>query len=75
MINISQRAWARFENTKAEREDGAEGPLTPWELYYLHWKGLVCKLKGLEVLIDDRKSEVLLGCEKYGIAYFHPDVL
>jgi len=51
------------------------GASTPWELYYVEWKGLMCDKLGLPVLVDDKPEHVRPGCEKYGIVYFHPDEL
>jgi hypothetical protein len=76
VYNISDRAWERWTETQNERRAGQrEGPATPWELYYVNWKGLVCKLKSIPVLIDDKPSDTVPGCEKYGIAFVHPDTL
>ena len=76
VINISNRAWEGFTEMQRKRAAGRiHGPLSPWELYYVNWKGLVCKLKNLQVLIDDKSEHVLPGCEKYGIVFVHPDDL
>lgn len=76
VFNISDRAWEGQETNRVDRMTGKlEGPPTPWELYYRHWKGLVCKLRNLQVMIDDRPYDVVPGCEKYGIAFVHPDSL
>lgn len=70
VYNISNRAWERFDHTQRLRKIGRfKGPPTPWELYYVNWKGLVCKLRGLQVLVDDKPQDSLPGCEKYGIAF------
>jgi hypothetical protein len=76
VYNVSDRAWQRFTNTQYERKAGLrDGPPTPWELYYVNWKGLVCKLRNLPVIIDDKPSDVVPGCERYGIVFVHPDSL
>lgn len=76
VYNVSDRAFERYDETKRLRALGRyRGPMTPWERYYIQWKGLVCKLRDLPVLVDDREDEVLPGCEKYGIHYVHPDDL
>jgi len=76
VFNISDRAWAGFTNAQAQRSSGRlEGRLTPWEMYYVNWKGLVCSLRHLPVLVDDKSADVMPGCEKYGIEFVHPDSL
>jgi hypothetical protein len=42
---------------------------------YLVWKGMTCAEHGIEVLIDDMTHNVLRGCRKHAIDYFHPDDL
>lgn len=42
---------------------------------YVHWKGEVCRQRGLSVLVDDMRDLVLPGCRKHGIDYIHPDEL
>jgi len=74
--NINARAWEKFLATQKERMLGLyHGPLTPWEEYYVEWKGMMCDKLHLPVLVDDMTAHVLPGCEKYGIAYVHPDEL
>jgi len=74
--NIGARAWEKFMATQAGRLTGRyHGASTPWELYYVEWKGLMCDKLGLPVLVDDKPEHVRPGCEKYGIVYFHPDEL
>lgn len=74
VFNISDRAWAGFANAQAKRQK-LDGRLTPWEMYYVNWKGLVCSLRHLPVLVDDKTEDVLPGCEKYSIVFVHPDSL
>jgi FMN phosphatase YigB (HAD superfamily) len=72
--NISDHAWEKFNEAMQRRMfDLLDGPPTPWEEYYLEWKGMMCHSLDLPVLIDDKVEHVLRGCEKYGIAYLHPD--
>jgi hypothetical protein len=74
--NINARAWEKFIATQEGRLLGRyHGPLTPWEEYYIQWKGMECGRLGLPVLVDDMPEHVLPGCEKYGITYLHPDDL
>lgn len=72
--NIPDRAWEKFSEMTTRRLMGRlKGPLTPWEEYYIEWKGMVCGELNLPVLVDDREAQVLPGCERYGIMYLHPD--
>ena len=74
--NIADRAWEEFNKVDQLRLfNHQKGPLTPWEVYYREWKGLTCRELALPVLVDDRPDQVLLGCEKFGIAFVHPDEL
>jgi hypothetical protein len=75
-LNISDVAWEKFNNDTVRRETNQlTGPLTPSETYYVEWKGLTCHRLRLPVLVDDRRTQVLPGCEKYGVVYLHPDDL
>lgn len=74
--NISDVAWERFSHLYRLRlVNRLDGPLLPWEAYYLEWKGMTCDQLKLPVLVDDLEDLVLIGCEKYGIMYLHPDEL
>lgn len=76
VFNISDRAWAAFTNAQDQRSMGRlDGRLTPWEMYYVNWKGLVCSLRHLPVLVDDKAEDVLPGCKKFGIVFVHPNEL
>ena len=76
LFNIEDKAWERFMVLDRERLAGLRhGELLPWELYYITWKGSICKQNGIGVLIDDRPELVVPGCEKHGIAFVHPDTL
>jgi hypothetical protein len=74
--NIPDSAWERFFQTAQRRRlHLIDGPLTPWEEYYVEWKGMTCQREHLPIMIDDKAEHVLPGCEKYGILYLHPDEL
>jgi hypothetical protein len=74
--NISNKAWEEFERYASLRlVNLMDGPLRPWEEYYVEWKGMVCHQLRIPVLIDDLADHVLPGCEKYHIKYLHPDEL
>jgi hypothetical protein len=49
--------------------------LFPEELKFVHWKAYVCSRIGASVLVDDMKRLVYPGCERYKIAYAHPNEL
>lgn len=76
IYNIGNIAWLNFTRDNHRRYNNRlTGPATPHEDYYLNWKGLECKLRGLPVLVDDRTEHVMSGCEKHGIVFIHPDDL
>ncbi len=76
VLNISDKAWEQFTKIETQRlMHKFAGPPTPWEEYYVEWKGLICERLKIPVLVDDRRAQVLPGCEKYAIAYLHPDEL
>ena len=74
--NIADAVWMRFAAFQQLRLSGSlTGPLTPWEKYYVEWKGLTCHRLGVPVLIDDDSANVVPGCEKYSIVYVNPVAL
>jgi len=75
VTNIEDKAWEQFRKAELLRLNGMRGPLTEWERYYIEWKGRMCHQLGLPVLVDDRRTQVIPGCQKYNIDYIHPDEL
>lgn len=76
VFHIEEDAWEKYERMKHLRFNNLKyGPITPEEIYYKTWKGKICKENNIPVLIDDRKDDVIMGCNKYGIEYFHPNDL
>ena len=76
VFHIEDAAWSDNEKMKNLRYHQIKhGPLTPEEIYYKTYKGRICHENNIPVLVDDRKNDVILGCEKYGIEYMHPDDL
>jgi hypothetical protein len=76
VFHIEDEAWA--ENNQMDYLRIARikfGPLTPPEIYYKTWKGMICAKHNIPVLVDDREKDVILGCEKYNIIYIHPNDL
>lgn len=71
---IEDRRWSAFERARTHRLAGMlKGPLTPDEIYYVEWKGDICKRLGLTVLVDDNIPHTQPGCVKFGIELVHPD--
>lgn len=76
ILNISDKAWEQFTMYQQKRVlDQLDGPLNPWEEYYVEWKGMACHKAHVPVLVDDMTDLVMPGCIKYGIDYLHPDEL
>lgn len=74
--NIDDNAWEKFNSAEQRRLLGLlTGRLTPWEEYYVEWKGMTCHHLGLPALVDDDPKNVVPGCEKYGIVYVNPVTL
>jgi len=74
--NIADKAWMEFTKYNDRRLVGRlSGPLTPWEEYYVEWKGMMCRDLNLPVLVDDMPNHVLPGCEKYNVIYINPSEL
>jgi hypothetical protein len=67
--------WVAFERSRLMRRSGVlKGPMTEDEIFYVEWKGKVCRDLGLAVLVDDNTEHTRPGCEKYGIDLIHPDL-
>lgn len=76
VINIDDDLWEDYEHERVLRLHKVKfGPPSEVEIQYLTWKGYACKAHNIPVLVDDRKAEVILGCQKYGIVYMHPNDL
>jgi hypothetical protein len=74
IYNISNKAFEEFQITTYKRKIGIiTGELTSEELYYINWKGMICKNFNFPVLIDDKTEDVLPGCKIHDIKLFHPD--
>lgn len=73
VLNIDHKLWVDYTKTAADKKiillDDPEATK------YLHWKGEVCSVYGIEVLVDDMTDSVIAGCQKHGVVHIHPDQL
>lgn len=71
-LNIGDAAWAKWNADASMRGLGLlTGPPTPAELYFVTWKGMICRKRGLTVLVDDDIGNTVPGCRKHGIRLFN----
>lgn len=75
VFNMSDKAWEDYQKVIFLKKHRMKYGPSPAEIYYKEWKGLICHQNNIPVLVDDRRNEVILGCEKFGIVYMHPNDL
>ncbi len=70
VINFDDERYLRYYFIqRARAAHRFSGPLTPDEIYYRTWKGMVCKQHNIQVIVDDKPEDVLPGCYQYGISF------
>lgn len=75
VFHIPDQAWLDYQKVAHLKKHRMKYGPSPAEIYYKEWKGMVCFENDIPVLVDDMTKLVRLGCEKYGIAYMHPNSL
>ena len=75
ILSVPENIWLNYIVVEDQNRRNKNNKLSFPHLQFMEWKGYICKMEGIPILVDDDIERTERGCIRYGIKLFDSTIL